>query len=161
MSPYTQAAINPDITFPSCIGIFLFMSLTGYFLAIRGNIAGFIIKEKKLTKKERKQKIEMEWNRSKKDTLKAFVKWLLCLTYSKEQKGRLYPLFIVLNYIYLGVIIVYLFLAIFAFYFEFLQIWCIIILIYKIKILDAPIIFALGVLFFTGKRSNRKKRIKY
>ncbi|WP_169009422.1 hypothetical protein [Faecalispora jeddahensis] len=157
MSLYTQSVIDSGLTFPSCIGVFLFVSLPTYFYLIRGNIAGFIIKEKKLTKKERKQKFETEWNYSTKEKLKAFTKWMLCLTYLSEQKSRLYPLFIVLNYIYLGVIVIYLFMAMIAFHFEFLQVWCIVILYYKIGILDVPIAYALAILFFTGKRSNRKK----
>lgn len=141
-------------TFPSCVIFFFLTSIGIYFLFVRGLLASCIIKEKKMTKKERKLRQEEVWNRSKKETLKAFGKWILCKGYTDEQKGFFYGPFVVYNYIYIVVIMGYLILWLLAFAIDPLRFWCVVILIGKLNILDYPLFLVLAILFFSGKMKN-------
>lgn len=140
-----------NFTFPSCVIFFFLTSIGIYFLFVRGLLASCIIKKKKMTKKERKLRQKQAWNRSKKETLKAFGKWILCKGYTDEQKGFFYKPFVFYNYIYLVVTIGYLILWFAAFAIEPLRVWCVIIAIAKLNVLDYPLLLVLGILFFSGK----------
>ncbi len=140
-----------DFTFPSCVLFFYLTSAGIYFLFIRGLLASCVIKERRMTKKERKLQQEQRWNRSKKEALAVFGKWILCKTYTDEQKKGGYGLFVIYNHVYLAVAGGYLILSLLSFVIEPLRFWCIIFTIVKMNILDYPVLLVLGILFVLGK----------
>ena len=89
---------NPYV-WESFLSFFCF--LTGYFLSFRGFFRPLFIKEVHRTKKERKKHEDVFWNESGKARAKRFLNWLLCRSYTKEQKRRGYIFFVFLNYFYL------------------------------------------------------------
>ena len=138
--------------YPSCIPAFFGISLIVYFFLIRPKLGFYAIKERKLTKKERKAHNEEIWNRSKKETLKIFGKWLLCKTYTEEQKkGRFFKLFVIFNYFYLGLNAIYLILCLLAIVAEPLRLFCGILADLKNNLIDFPILLLIIILASTRK----------
>ncbi len=144
------------ISFATCSVFFFILSVFVYFMIIRWLLAGHIIKKPKMTKKERKRREEEKRNRSKKDSLKAFGRWVLCLDYTDEQKGSkiLFTLFFILNYFYLLLCLSFVIIFILSFWFPDLQKWGIIIFNIKLHIIEYPILVLLAILFFTGARQK-------
>lgn len=141
-----------DFTFLSGTIFFLFTSLVVYFMFIRWMLGACVITKIKRTKKERKaRQIEIQ-DRTARDQLRVFIKWILCLCYTKEQKEKrlAYSLFVVLNYIYLVIIVLYWLICLLALLVPQLQIMSIFIVIFKIYICDGPVMIIETILFYSG-----------
>lgn len=141
---------NPYFVFPNCTIFFSLTAIVVYFLFFRGALEDCIIKRLKLTKKERKKIEEEKNNRSKKDLLKIFIRWILCLSYTEEQKGSkiTYTIFVLVNYTYLFIFIIFQLTWILAFFYIKLQDFCNVIIDIKLYFFDFPMMVLIMVLFF-------------
>ena len=138
--------------YPSCILMFYGVSLIVYFFLIRPKLGYCAIKGRKMTKRERKAHNEEMWSRSKKETLKVFGKWMLCKTYTEEQKkGRFFKLFVIFNHFYLSLNVIYLILCVSAIVIEPLRYYCEILDDLKNNFVDFPVLLLLEILVLTGK----------
>lgn len=85
----------------SSMVILFALMLCMYFFFFRVLLRANMVKHRKMTKKERKARDKEVWSRTKKESVKAFVNWILCRCYTQEQKGELYIPFVIINYVYL------------------------------------------------------------
>ena len=143
------------LKFPSCMGWFVFVAFGVYFILIRGNFARFVIKDR--TSKEHKKHIDELFDRTLKEHLIAFGRWILCMGYPDERKKKGYRFFVFFNYLYLFICALFLIIWILAFFIEGLQILCIKYTLIKMKYIDAPFMVIIAIM---QARHNLKKQKK-
>ena len=91
--------------FSSLAIFYLPMNMVSYFMIFRWGLGSYIIKRIKRTRKEEKKRtdeiIDLIFGGFSVKLFKRLTAWILCKSYTKEQKGKFYIPFVVINYIYI------------------------------------------------------------
>ena len=89
---------------------FLIVSFCVYFFVLRGNLGRFLFVKKCQYSNANRRKTENEhiseiveliFGGISKKSIKCFLNWIFCKSYTAEQKGTLFPLFVFLNYFHI------------------------------------------------------------
>ena len=134
---------------------FFFSFLVGYFILYRMQIRHLFINKVQRTKAEQKKHEDELWFSSTKEQIKRFFKWLLCRSYTKEQKGRGYGFFVFFNYFYLILGLALFLLWICSLFIPLLRIIFVAFSSMKMTLLDAPLLL-LGC--WVGIKKNHEYR---
>lgn len=132
---------------------FVWVSIVMYFIIIRGCLGhSFCIEEP--NKKQWNSFLNALFSGINKNSIKRFVNWLLCRCYTDEQKTRLYPILIVLNYFYLISTAICVFVWVLSCIFELLQWWSSLLICCRMEFFDFPAMF---IITLSGAIKKRKK----
>lgn len=149
MEKMAQKILSSGIEFPAVAIIFFATSLFCYFIMIRWICGALIIRKKKLSRKERKQREDELWNRTRKQQMHAFGKWLLFLSYKNDESISRFLFYLLgaLNYIYLLINALFLIIWIAGFFSNTVQVWCLACFYLKVIIIDYPLVGLISILF--------------
>lgn len=142
---------DSGLTYPSCIIPFMFVSLGMYFLVFRWGLGSLVIKKPKITSREYNKRMDDIFSRNKLEILRVIGRWLLCLEYLDEQEGKAFKAFLIYNYLYLILILGCLIVWILAFLIHYLEVYCMAIMILKIKMLDGILFVSISILYYMGR----------
>ncbi len=114
---------------------FIWASLVVYFIVIRGCLGRFHCIQ---SNKQIDELFEVICKGINKNNIKRFVNWLLCRCYTDEQKTRLYPILLVVNYFYLIFTTVCVFVWMLSLIVGSLQWWSSLLICCRILFFDGP-----------------------